>query len=183
MVHSSSEIQSGRIIPGAFIAFAHLSRDDAARLGARGVSPAVFGGPPKTSPRRTDAPLGVLRSRPNQSARRRLVRPGRSRSPFQLRRSGLVSCGLEMGLHCHSGSFLAAGRRVGQASRLAPINSDQGLARRRSYAPHRKRRQTPPVPPAVSAPPAPSDATRPPPRNAGAARTTPGHTAQCPRPR
>src|ERR1039457_1326985 len=35
-----------------------LSRNDAVRLGARGVSPALFGVPPKTPPLKMNAPFG-----------------------------------------------------------------------------------------------------------------------------
>jgi len=51
------------------------------KLRSAGVSPAVFGVPPKTLRRTTDALVSEVCGVSNPSAGRRRERPGRSRSP------------------------------------------------------------------------------------------------------
>src|ERR1017187_10423951 len=57
-------------------------RNDAVGLGSAGGSPAVFGLWPETFCREPGEPFGPAFIREHESARRRLERPGRSRSPF-----------------------------------------------------------------------------------------------------
>ena len=61
-----------------------LSRNNSVGLGSAGVSPASFGVSPKASGMRDDALNSCWFLHVVQSAGRRLVRPGRSRSPFAI---------------------------------------------------------------------------------------------------
>ena len=67
-----------------------LSRNDAITSGSAGVSPAVFGLWPKTFCREHGDLFGVIKARQQQSAGRRLLRPGRLRSPFSTTWLGLL---------------------------------------------------------------------------------------------
>ena len=58
-----------------------LSRNAAMASGSAGVSPAVFRLWPKTISREHGDLFGMIAARQKQSARRQLLRPGRSRSP------------------------------------------------------------------------------------------------------
>ncbi|HEY2951585.1 MAG TPA: ABC transporter permease subunit [Verrucomicrobiae bacterium] len=58
------------------------SRNEAVDVGNAGVPPAIFGVSPKTFPRPIPALTAAVSDAANQSAGRRLERPGRSRSPF-----------------------------------------------------------------------------------------------------
>ena len=59
-----------------------INRNDSVAFGSAGVSPAVFGVPPKTLTRRTRAQFGEVSDASNPPAGRRRERPGRSRSSF-----------------------------------------------------------------------------------------------------
>src|SRR5262249_36521736 len=59
-----------------------LSRSASLGLGSAGVAPAVFGLWPETLLHTGREPLDSVAAPPKQSAGRRLMRPGRSRSPF-----------------------------------------------------------------------------------------------------